>query len=238
MTSPSSKCITYKRCAGDTQIPSANISTSYQTSDVPVMAAYQGALYFAYLGPTANIDDSYPLYVGKVTQTGSNYTWASAIQASAYVKAITPCFSVYDEHLYLFSFDTASNLQYQILDDTSFAFGTATTVSTPADTPTAISVASRPDKQWLLVTDDDKNAYVKEFKSTDDWVNLAQTNANVQTSVGVGVTLIPGIPKDTTKPPVTWRVYVVWKDDIVRDTLYHASDDNKPLFECFLEVST
>jgi hypothetical protein len=58
----------------------------------------------AFLGDTVNADDSFPLYVATYTQKGNQFTWSD--KAKVTNAAYTPCFSVYNDQLYLFSIDT------------------------------------------------------------------------------------------------------------------------------------
>lgn len=221
--------IRYKRCEGDTSIPSNSQTSPFTTSDVPVMAVYQGVLYLAFLGMTPDDDGLYPVNVATYTQTGAKFTWSGATNVTT--SYYTPCFSVYGDQLYLFTIGP-SGLQYKILKSGTDFDPAKTLAAGPWATAKGISVAYRGDRQWLFVNDGENNVYVKEW-TAPTWLNLSGTNADVRSLDPVGVTLIPGIPSN---PNVLWRVYLVWRDSLVRDTKVRPFVNEKSLRECFLEV--
>jgi hypothetical protein len=152
--------IKYKTWVSATAITSGLVqSTKIKASNVPTLEGYQGTLFMAYLDskpsgsgtPSSGNPPSHPLYVRTMTQTGKDFGQWSAPASIASYACYQPCFSIYDDTLYLFYIED-NTLNYVTYIPSSQKWSAATEITADFK-PAGISVASRHDVQYLLASD-------------------------------------------------------------------------------------
>jgi hypothetical protein len=204
------------------------------------MYSYQGTLYMGFLvNTTSPTHPGYDISVATLTQKGQpTDTWDLPVTptgTTALEPAYEPCFSMYNDKLYIY-FTDSTNLRYVFYNNDKNAWGGVKTINTDA-TPNGVAAATQNDKAYLLLSTEGKDVYVGQLKSPSEvekWIKLTPTNCNIQANRPVAATMCAGIPY--TK---WWKIYIVWQDVADRDTDRSAVDDdqNAALCECFLGVA-